>query len=137
MPLARPTFSGQILTNGSSYTALPNVYAAPITDFRLDTLSISSYTDDGFGDSILAHGVVDNFVVTVPPPPVQNLTNTSSNGVWQAQFLSRSNWVYTLERTTDFQSWTNVSPVICRQRNESVPARPPSADRQGILPRLR
>ena len=27
----------------------------------------------------------------------------------QAQFISRSNWLYTLERTTDFKSWTDVS----------------------------
>ena len=101
--------TGQILTNGILFTALPKVYAGPITDFRLDTISISGYQDDGFGDSILAHGVVDNFVVTVPSPPIQNLTNTSSGGVWQAQFISRSNWIYTLERTADFQSWTNVS----------------------------
>jgi hypothetical protein len=25
------------------------------------------------------------------------------------QFISRSNWLYTLERTIDFQSWTTVS----------------------------
>jgi hypothetical protein len=42
---------------------------------------------------------------------VQNLTSTFSNGVWQAQFISRSNWIYARERTTDFQSWTNILPV--------------------------
>ena len=54
---------------------------------------------------------MDNFVVTLPPPPVQNLTGAFSNGVWQVQFSSQSNWLYTLERTADFQSWTNVSPA--------------------------
>jgi hypothetical protein len=54
---------------------------------------------------------VDNFVVTPPPPPVQNLAGSFSHAVWQAQFISRSNWLYTLERTGDFQSWTNVSPA--------------------------
>src|ERR1019366_3860056 len=85
--------TGQILTNGVLFTALPNIYAGPITDFRLDTLSISSYQDDGYGDSILAHGTVDNFTVTLPPPPVQNLTGNFQGGQWQAQFLSRSNWL--------------------------------------------
>jgi hypothetical protein len=52
-----------------------------------------------------------NFVVTLPPPPVQNLTGNFTNSVWRAQFLSRSNWIYALERTADFQSWTNILPV--------------------------
>jgi hypothetical protein len=79
------------------------------TDFHADTISINSYQDDGFGDSIYAQGVMDNLTVTLPPPPIQNLTGAFSNGVWQAQFSSQSNWLYTLERSTDFQSWTNVS----------------------------
>jgi hypothetical protein len=104
--------TAQILTNGGLFTAFPKVFQAPITDFRLDTISISSYQDDGFGDSVLAHGTVDNFVVTVPPPPVQNLTGGFSNAVWQAGFIGRSNWLYTLERTGDFQSWAGVSATV-------------------------
>lgn len=89
------------------------------TDFRMDAISISSYSQAGqdtnnyggvvYAGSILAHGALDNFVVTLPPPPVKNLTGAFSNGLWQGQFLSRSNWLYTLERTTDFVSWTDVS----------------------------
>jgi hypothetical protein len=80
------------------------------TDFRVNTISVSSYQDDGLGDSIYAQGVIDNIVITMPPPPVLNLTGTLSNGVWQAQFCSQSNWLYVLERTANFQCWTNVSP---------------------------
>jgi len=83
----------------------------PFTDFRVDTVSVNSYQDDGFGDSIYAQGVMNHFAVTLPPPPVQNLTGAFSNGAWQVQFSSRSNWLYTLERTADFQSWTGVSPA--------------------------
>jgi hypothetical protein len=54
---------------------------------------------------------VDNFVVTVPPPPIQNLSGCFSHSNWQAQFISRSNWIYTLERTTNFVSWTDASIV--------------------------
>jgi len=83
------------------------------SDFRLRTLSISSYSDAGqdpqYAGSVLAHGVLDNLVVTVPLPPVQNLIGTLSNGVWQAQFNARTGWLYTLQRTTDFQSWTDAS----------------------------
>jgi hypothetical protein len=83
----------------------------PFTDFRVDTISINSYQDDGWGDSLYAQGVMDNFVVTLPPPPIQNLTGAFSNGTWQVRFSGQSDWLYTLERTTDFQSWTDVSPV--------------------------
>lgn len=80
-------------------------------DFSVDTFSISSYSS--FGDpfsSVLGHGTVDNMIVHVPA--VQDLTGVFSNQVWQAQFRSRSNWLYTLERTVDFSAWTNVSATV-------------------------
>ncbi|HXT39091.1 MAG TPA: hypothetical protein VN887_03620 [Candidatus Angelobacter sp.] len=87
----------------------------PFTDFRLDSISINSYNEagqfPGFEGSVLAHGNVDNLAVTVPPPPIQNLAGGFSNALWQVQFLSRSNWLYTLERSADFQLWTNASTV--------------------------
>jgi subtilisin family serine protease len=53
-----------------------------------------------------------NALVSSPPdPPVLSLTGAFSNRVWQARFISQSNWLYTLERTANFQSWTNVSPA--------------------------
>jgi hypothetical protein len=83
----------------------------PFTDFRVDAISINSYQDDGWGDSIYAQGVMGHFVVTLTPPPIQNLTGAFSNGIWQVQFSSQNDWLYTLERTDDFQSWTAVSPA--------------------------
>ena len=78
-------------------------------DFQVDTFSVSSYSSFGDDyDSVLAHGSVANIIVTVPPP-MHNLTGAFSNGVWQARFADPLNWLYTLQRTTDFQSWTNVS----------------------------
>ena len=89
------------------------------TDLRVDTISISSYSQAGqdtndhagviYAGSILAHGTVDNFVVNLPPPAVQDLTGAFSNDLWQAQFIGRSNSLYTLGRTTNFISWTEVS----------------------------
>jgi hypothetical protein len=87
------------------------IYNTPFAGFRVDTVSINSYQDDGFGDSIYAQGVLDNFVVTLPPPPIQNLAGAFSNGVWQAQFCSQSNWLYTLERTSEFRSWMTICPA--------------------------
>ncbi len=83
------------------------------TDFRVDTVAVSSYTDTGDAyDSVLAHGAVDNLVVTVPPLPVTNLVGGFTNQVWQVQFTSQTNWLYTLERTADFGSWTAVAPAV-------------------------
>ena len=107
-----PVISGQVFTNGQLYTLLPRSYGAIASDFRLDVLAISSYQDDGYGDSLLAHGTVDNLVLTVPPPPVENITGKFTKGFWQGQFSSYTNWLYTLERTGDFRTWAEASGSV-------------------------
>jgi hypothetical protein len=104
------TLQTTVTRNGNPFGSIPNdMLGASFSDFRLDQVAVCSYSDAGANGSLLAHGIVDNFVVTVPPPPVQNLTGSFTNGAWQTQFLSQSNWLYTLQRSVDFQSWTNVS----------------------------
>jgi len=89
-------------TNVSAFTASD--------DYRVDTFSINSYSSAGDDfDSVFGHGIVDNVLISFPLP-IENFTGSFSNSIWQASFWSRSNWVYTLERTTNFQSWTPVSP---------------------------
>lgn len=88
------------------------ILATNFTDFRVDTLSISSYEDDGLGDSIFAQGTVDNFVITLPPPATRNFSGVVTNTVWRGQFLSQSNWLYSLQRTVDFRTWADVAPVV-------------------------
>ena len=69
-----------VTTNGILMGPFPNLVLNSANgfvdsdDFRVDMFSVSSYssTGDDF-DSVLAHGVVDNIVVTLPPP-AQNLT---------------------------------------------------------------
>ena len=99
--------------NGAPFAAgaIPDdiLSGSSFSDFRLDQLAIINWSDAGADGSLLAHGTVDNLIVTVPPAPVQNLAGLFSNNVWQAQFISQSNWLYTLERTTDFISWNNAS----------------------------
>jgi hypothetical protein len=98
--------------NGAPFAAgaIPDVLlGSSFSDFRLGQFAIINWSDAGADGSLLAHGTVDNLVVTVPPPPVQNLSGSISNSTWQAQFTSQSNWLYTLERTTDFISWNDVS----------------------------
>ena len=101
------------LTNASQTDgfSLRTPMIAAFTDFRADTISVSSYSDRGAGDSILARGAVDNLVVIVPDPPVTNLAGAFLNGVWQVQFTARNDWLYTLESTEDLRTWTNASPA--------------------------
>lgn len=107
------TLLASVTRNGVAFASAPNVVlGSTFKDFRLDQLAVINWTDAGADGSLLAHGTVDNFIVTLPPPPVQNLTGTFSNNVWQAQFISQSNWLYTLERTTDLISWTDVPPAM-------------------------
>jgi hypothetical protein len=84
---------------------------ANFTDFRVNTFSISSYQDDGYGDSIYAQGEASNIVLTLPPV-VRHVSDTYSNGVSQVQFVSYSNWTYMLQRSTDLVNWQAVSPCV-------------------------
>jgi hypothetical protein len=112
------TLATLLTTNGATLFQPPNVVLTDTNvsaftasdDYRVDTFSINSYSSAGDDfDSVFGHGIVDNVVVAYPLP-IENFTGAFSNGVWQATFSSRSNWLYTLERTVDFQSWATVSP---------------------------
>jgi len=95
-------------TSGTSVIDPPAFF---FDDFRVDTISISSYQDDGEGDSIYAQGAVGNIAITWTHPPIGYLTGAASAGASQVQVYGQSGWSYTLQRTTDFQCWTNISPV--------------------------
>jgi hypothetical protein len=81
-------------------------------DFHVDIFSISSYSSAGdFFDSVLAHGSMDNVVVTLPPP-AQNLNGGFVNGTWQVQFSDHFNWNYILERTANWTTWAPVTTPV-------------------------
>jgi hypothetical protein len=113
------TSSDQILrtsitTNGVSIGTVHDVHLSPsFSDFRVGAFAFESYSEAGqnplYVGSVLAHGVADNIVLTVPPPPVQNLTGKFMDNQWEVTFISRTNWVYTLQRTAGFHSWADVS----------------------------
>ena len=118
---ASQTMTMMLTTNGSLFARLPDVVLtdtnssgfAATNDIRVDTFSINSYSSVGDdSDSVLAHGFVRNIAVTVPPPPVQNMAGAFSNGAWQVQFNDRTNWLYTLQRSMDLSTWTDVSDSI-------------------------
>jgi hypothetical protein len=102
--------------NGMAFGRIQDVTLdTNFTDFRADHFALSSYSDAGqdpqFAGSILAHGTVDNVVIMVPKPAVDGLAGAISSETWQVEFLARTNWLYTLQRTENFQSWTAVSPA--------------------------
>lgn len=82
------------------------------SDFTVDNFGVSSFNDagqfPGFEGSVLAHGVVDNFIFAAPPP----VTRVTATGAGQIQFRSTTNWLYHLERTTNFQAWLPASAAI-------------------------
>jgi len=111
-----------VTRNGSAYGLAPSntikdLSLATHPDFRVDRLAVMNYSSalqfgsTQFWGSILAHGTVDNFAVTVPDPPVANFTGAKSNATWRANFVSRTNWAYSLERTLDFATWSAASPT--------------------------
>jgi hypothetical protein len=103
------TLTTIVLRNGAQYGVTQMIQVpANDFDFRVGVISISSYSDQHADSSLLAHGTVDNIAVTVPDPPAQNLTGSYANGHFQALFTSQTNWLYTLERTPDLQSWNPV-----------------------------
>ena len=105
------TLTTTITNNGNQYGDPQTKFVPANVDFRVTTLSISSYSDSiqpAPAGSILAHGTVDNFTLITPPPPIENLTGGFVGVNWQARFTSRTNWFYTLERF-DNSTWTNAS----------------------------
>jgi hypothetical protein len=104
------TISGTVFTNGQVFSTLPEVSFGGADDFQLDTLAISSYTstDDYYGDSLLAHGIVDNLAFASPLP----VDKVKALAAGEIQFASDTNWLYTLEQTADFKTWTPAAPGV-------------------------
>jgi len=102
-----------VISNNAAQFGQTQLIVVPANfDFRVTTISISSYSDVRDISSTLAHGTVDNFSIVTPPPPVENLVGGFAGAHWQAQFTSRPDWLYTLERTSDLTTWTNILSAI-------------------------
>jgi hypothetical protein len=109
-----------VTRNGSPYglpptNSIKDLALAAYPDFRVDALAVINWSDaiqagsTQFWGSILAHGVVDNVVATVPDPPVSDFAGARSNSLWHATFTTKTNWFYSLERTGDFATWAPAS----------------------------
>ena len=119
-----------VTTNGLPLEVLPALVLNSATNsqftgadnFSVDMVSISSYSSSGDDyDSVLAHGTVGNLIVKASIRAIGRLSGDfTTNGVWEARFLGRTNWLYTLERTTDFGSWTPVSATLGGVEDEMI-----------------
>jgi hypothetical protein len=106
---ANQTLHTTMTADGAHFGPIQDAYLGGwFDDFQVDAVSINSYSDEGqypgFEGSILAHGVVVNFAFASPPP--LGVINAVAAG--KIQFSATTNWLYTLQRTTDLQTWTNV-----------------------------
>ena len=110
---------------------LSEIFLNPIesgfTRLKVDTISISSYSDAGqsppeYAGSIQAVGYVDNIVVeataavgTVPIRQIQQTGDTI-----QIAFASSAGRDYWLERTADFLDWITINHQRTKETGESV-----------------
>ncbi len=105
------------LKNGAPFSPLADVSLAGKPDFRLDAFAVTSYSDaiqagaPQYYGSILAHGVLDNVALVVPPPPLGKISLRQTNTAWRVEFNSLTNWVYTLEGSTNFYAWLPAGPA--------------------------
>ncbi len=100
--------------------------ASRFTDFHVDTFAIESYSDDGAQGSLLATGTVDDIVLEIPPPPVGQLSGGFAGANWEITFAARTNWVYSLERTTDLAHWSALTTNVVAGTNGPLVLTDPS-----------
>lgn len=74
------------------------------SDFRVDAFAVSSYELKA-DTSLHAQGRIDNIHITYPLP-VADLALERTGDSWSTTFLSRTNWMYQLEETTNLNSWS-------------------------------
>ncbi|HTB82328.1 MAG TPA: hypothetical protein VK742_01625 [Candidatus Sulfotelmatobacter sp.] len=99
-----------VYTNGQVFSWLPAIDNYGTAGFNLDTLAIMNYTtlDDFYGDSLLAHGTVSHLSFASPLP----IGAIQTPAAGQVQFGSDTNWLYTLEQSADFQTWSSAAPTV-------------------------
>ena len=115
------TNSGVALANLPSLALIPDNGFVTNDNFYADTFSISSYSSFGDDyDSVLAHGTVANLIVTVPPPPVQNLAVNFSGSQWQVQFTGQDKWHYILQHSTNLTTWVEINSLDSTNANVTM-----------------
>lgn len=117
-------------TNALTSSVVIPASSASFSDFAVDTMAISSYSDEGqdpmWAGSILAQGVIDRVVVSTPAPTLGSVTLRKFADTWRAEVYCQPGYTYILQRTTTFQTWTDVdtevaaSPVLVLQDESPI-----------------
>lgn len=100
--------AGTLSANGQIISTFPSTFNGDNGDFQLDTLAVINYADDGYGDSILAHGTVGNLAFASPLP----IGLIQTPAAQQVRFASNTNWVYTVETSADLTNWAAAAPGV-------------------------
>jgi hypothetical protein len=108
------TLRTEIVRNFGAFADIQDVVLpAAFSGFRLDTVAVCSYSDEGqdpaFGGSVFARGRIDALRLFLPDPPVDRVELNRQGAGWEARFVVQPGWVYELERTIDFQDWEPVA----------------------------
>jgi hypothetical protein len=117
------TAAGQTLRtagfrNGQSVGVLEDVSLAGTPDFRLDAISITSYSDAVqvgppiYHGSVLAHGTIEEIGWSIPSPPVDGLTLRTSPAGASVEFSTKTNWLYVLQRSINLLEWRTASVPV-------------------------
>jgi hypothetical protein len=127
-----------ILRNGQPYDSQVFFFSTNFGDFSVDTVAISSYSDEGqfpdFAGSILAHGTVDNVMVSTREG-VQldvDFSGRFENGNWRMDFDTMPGWQYSATRTEDFVGTFPVPGIVVGTnygRGTIIHTNPPTSGR--------
>lgn len=112
---ANQTLHTVMTADGAPFGPIEDAYLGSwFDDYQVDAVSINSYSDDGqdpsYAGSIRAHGTVSHMLFASPLPVTHIQVLDAAPG--RVQFEGTTNWIYTLERTADFQSWQDVSQPV-------------------------
>ncbi len=103
---------GEVYLDGTLYSSTSRSYAnTNFTDFRVDSLAISSYSGLNSFSDLKARGAVDNLVLSIPLL-VGQIHGTFAGTAWEVRVTSSTNVTYTLQRTTDLKQWSDVGPGL-------------------------
>ncbi len=79
------------------------------TNFAVDAVAISSYSDIEADGSILAAGWVDNLQVSLPTLSTPEISGRLAATGYEISFPAKAGWFYALERSTDLMAWKEVA----------------------------
>lgn len=107
----------QMTINGeAAVPPAPVVLPRNFTGFRVDALSINSYSDGGqdprYAGSVLASGRIDNLHWTGPGPAVEQLRYEGNDLLRRVVVSTRRGWRYQLKASSSLNEWIDVSPSI-------------------------